>query len=173
MTRTFAVASTITVTAVLACAAVRAQTPERPPVATVQQLMRSIFFVNANVVFSGQVNDPASVPRDSQSALSTNPLTGLYAGWQALENSGLALADAAELLNVRGRMCSNGRPAPTQANDWKQAVELLRTTGIAAAAAARARSQERVFEVSEDLTNACATCHRFYRQRDNLCASSR
>ena len=144
----------------------------RPP-STMQQLMRSIFFVNANVVFSGQLEDPESLQRDRQSALSTNPLTGLYGGWQALENSGLALADAADLLNVRGRACSNGTLAPVDEADWKAAVLGLRDTGLAAAAAARARSQDRIVEVSERLTDACAACHRVYRNRQNLCVSSR
>lgn len=172
MRRWLVLVAVVTTVGVTWRAGILAQTSEPRPVSTVQQLMRSIFFVNANVVFAGQVNDPASLPRDSQSSLSTNPLTGLYGGWQALENSGLALADAAELLNVRGRACSNGKPAPINEAGWKSAVETLRTTGIAAAAAARARSQEQIFKVSEELTNACAACHRLYRARGNPCAVS-
>src|SRR5262249_35046510 len=108
-----------------------------------------------------------------QSSLSTNPLTGLYGGWQALENSGLALADAADLLNVRGRVCSNGTPAPIDEAGWKTAVQGIRDVGLAAAAAARARSQDRIVEVSEQMTDACAACHRVYRQRGNPCVSPR
>jgi hypothetical protein len=149
-------------------AAGQAQAPEPRPASTMQQLMQATIFVNANVVFAAQRDDPATIVRDARPSLSTNPLTGLYGGWQAIENSGLALVDAADLLNVRGRVCSNGRPVPVQEVDWKTAVQTLRESGMAVAAVARARSLDRMDEISDQLTEACSACHRIYRVRDNL-----
>ncbi len=164
----------VVVTAWLTVAAgAQARAPESRPASTMQQLMQAILFPNSNVIFAAQGDDPASIRRDARPSLSTNPLTGLYGGWQAIENSGLALAEAADLLNVRGRVCSNGRPVPTRETTWKAAVEALRESGVKAAAAARARSQGSMGEVAEQLTNACSGCHRVYRVRESPCAPSR
>ena len=140
------------------------------PASTMQQVMQAIVFPNANVIFSAQRDDPASIARDARPSLSTNALTGLYGGWQAIENSGLAMADAADLLNVRGRVCSNGKAVPVEDADWTAAVKALRESGIAVAAAAKARSQDRVGELTEQLTNACSNCHRTFRVMGNPCA---
>ncbi|MEQ1761007.1 MAG: hypothetical protein ABL986_22095 [Vicinamibacterales bacterium] len=158
-----------------AIAAAQAQSPEPAPRprSTMRQLMQSIVFINANVVFSAQTVDPASVPRDARSALSTNPLTGLYGGWQAIENSSLALIDAADLLNTPGRVCASGRPVPIQENDWQAAVVALRAAAVTSAEAARARSQDRIFAAADELTEACSRCHRVYRTRDNPCVDLR
>lgn len=149
--------------------AVQAQTPEPRPASTMQQLMQSIIFTNANVIFAAERDDPATNRRDDRPSLSTNPPSSLYGGWQAVENSGLALAEAADLLNARGRVCSNGRVVPIQEDDWKTAVAALRDAGIKVAAAARARSQDGMSDVSEQLINACSSCHQVYRTRDNAC----
>lgn len=147
------------------------QAPEPRPASTVQQLMQGVFFPNANVIFVAQGDDPASIPRDARPSLSTNPLAGVFGGWQAIENSGLALAEAADLLNVGGRICSNGTPVPLEETDWKAAVNAMRASGLAAAAAARTRSQDRMFDIAEQVTDACSGCHRIYRARANPCAS--
>lgn len=147
--------------------------PEPRPASTMRQLMQGVIFSNANVVFAAQVDDPASVQRDARPSMSTNPLAGLYGGWQAIENSGLALAEAADLMNARGRLCSNDRRVPTQDAEWKSGVTALREAGLKAAEAARARNQDRMIEVAEQLTASCSGCHRMYRTRDNACVASR
>ncbi len=170
---------------VRAGAQVPAQVPPAPPLLaptqsvtprpalTMQQLMRAIIFPNANVVFAAQLTDPASIARDARPSMSTDPLTGLYGGWQAIENSGLALADAADLLNTRGRVCADGRPVPIEDAAWKSAVEGLRESALIVAAAARARNQASVGELSEQLTNTCSGCHRAYRVRESPCVAAR
>lgn len=147
-----------------------ASTPR--PASTVQQVMQAILFPNANVIFSVQRDDPAVVARDARPSASTNALTGLYGGWQAIENSGLAVAEAADLLNVGGRVCANGTSVPVLEADWKSAVRAMRESGMAVAAAARARSQDRVSELTEQLTTTCSNCHRVYRARGNACVNS-
>ncbi len=155
------------------CVGARAQAPEPRPVSTMQQLMQAIVFTNANVIFAAERDDPATIARDARPSLSTNPPSGLYGGWQAVENSGLALADAAELLNARNRVCSNGRAVPIDDARWKAAVAALRDAGIKVAAAARARSQDGMSAVSEQLINSCSSCHQAYRMRDNPCVAAR
>src|SRR5512138_1194519 len=74
---------------------------------TLLQVMRGILFPNSNVLFSAQTMDPASVKKDADPTSSVNPLAGAYGGWEAIENSGIAMAEAANLLTIPGRVCGN------------------------------------------------------------------
>src|SRR6266850_8098392 len=82
------------------------------------QVMRGILFPNSNVIFAAQTQDPAGVKKDADPTSAVNPLAGIYGGWEAIENSGLALAESANLLTIPGRVCSNGKPVPLQNADW-------------------------------------------------------
>src|SRR5262245_44954363 len=150
--------------------AVETQAPTKRPASTVQQLMQAILFPNANVIFAAQADDPAAAPRDARPSASTNPLTGLYGGWQAVENSSLALLESADLLNFKGRACANGKPVPVDEAQWKAAVEVMRESARATAAAARTQSQDKVSEATEQLADSCSGCHRIYRRADNHCS---
>ena len=148
----------------------QAQTPAPRPASTVQQLMQAILFPNANVIFAAEADDPAAVPRDVKPSTSTNPLAGLYGGWQAVENSTLALLESADLLNLSGRTCANGARAPVDESEWKAAVEAMREAVRASGAAARARSQEQISEANGRLAESCSGCHRIYRRAKNHCS---
>ena len=148
----------------------QAQPPAPRPASTVQQLMQAILFPNANVIFATESDDPAAVRRDAKPSASTNPLTGLYGGWQAVENSSLALLESADLLNLRGRTCANGALVPVDESQWKAAVETMREAVRASGAAARARSQEQISKADEQLANSCSSCHRIYRRAQNHCS---
>src|SRR5262245_8335189 len=63
------------------------------PLMSVNQLMHGILFPLGNTIFFAQSEDPAALPRDPQPSMSPNALTGLYGGWQAIENSALGLAE--------------------------------------------------------------------------------
>jgi hypothetical protein len=152
-----------------AMARVETQAPPPRPASNVQQLMQAILFPNANVIFAAQGEDPAAIPRDAKPSASTNPLTGLYGGWQAVENSSLALLESADLLNISGRVCANGTPVPVDESQWKAAVEALRESARAAAGVARARSQEQIGEATDQLADSCSNCHRIYRRAQNHC----
>ena len=154
---------------VMARVETQSQTPAPRPASTAQQLMQAILFPNANVIFSAEGDDPAAVPRDIKPSASTNPLAGLYGGWQAVENSSLALLESADLLNLSGRACENGRPVVDE-SQWKAAVEAMREAARATAAAARARSQEQVSEANAQLADSCSGCHRIYRRAKNHCS---
>ena len=155
---------------VMARVETQAQTPAPRPASTVQQLMQAILFPNANVIFATESDDPAAVPRDAKPSASTNPLSGLYGGWQAVENSSLALLESADLLNLSGRACADGRPVPVDESQWKAAVEAMRESARATAAAARARSQEQISEANAQLADSCSGCHRIYRRAKNHCS---
>jgi hypothetical protein len=92
---------------------------------TVNQLMHAIQFPLGNTVFFAQSEDPDALSRDPEPSTSPNPLTGLYGGWQAVENSALALAESADLLLIEGRTCSNGEVVNVRDADWIRFVDDL------------------------------------------------
>jgi hypothetical protein len=168
----------IALTAVLCAAIVSAQAPAArgrgaaAPAARAQQVhanllqvMRAILFPNSNVIFSAQTQDPGSVKKDADGTSSVNPLAGMYGGWQAIENSGLAIAESANLLTIPGRVCSNGKPAPVQNADWQQFVRGLRDAGMAAYKAGQSKNMDMVVEAADTMTTACMNCHDVYREK--------
>ena len=168
----------IALTAVLCAAMVSAQAPAArgrgaaAPAARAQQVhanllqvMRAILFPNSNVIFSAQTQDPGSVKKDADGTSSVNPLAGMYGGWQAIENSGLAIAESANLLTIPGRVCSNGKPAPVQNADWQQFVRGLRDAGMAAYKAGQSKNMDMVVEAADTMTTACMNCHDVYREK--------
>ena len=131
---------------------------------TVNQLMRGILFPLGNTVFYAQADDPAALPRDAQPSASPNPLTGLFGGWEAVENSALALAESAELLRIPGRQCSNGEVVEVENTDWIRFVDDYRRTSLAAYEAVLTKDQDAIVLASGDLSEACLACHRVYRR---------
>src|SRR5262245_54128183 len=144
----------------------RAQTATAaPPVhMTLNQLMRAVQFPLSNVVFSSQGDDPAAVKQDDRPSAATDPLRSVFGGWQAVENSGLALAESATLLTIPGRLCANGTPVPVQNADWIRFVQGLRDAGNAAYVAAQTKNQDKMLEVSEQVAVSCSNCHQVYRK---------
>lgn len=137
---------------------------ESAPRMTVNQLMHAIWFPLGNAVFLSQEEDPEAIPRDPQPSSSPNPLTGLYGGWQAVENSALALAESADLLLIEGRACSNGEVVDVTDADWTRLVEDFRRQSVAAYEAARTKSQDAMVDASGTLSESCVACHRAYRR---------
>jgi hypothetical protein len=126
--------------------------------------MRGILYPASNVIFAAQ-EDPTGLPAPKDRSTSPNPLTTTYGGWQAVENAGLAIAEAANLLLVPGRVCSNGKPAPVQRADWVKYVQGLREAGRAAYKAAQSKSTDNMVDVSGTVSDACAACHDVYREK--------
>jgi hypothetical protein len=137
---------------------------ESAPVMTVNQLMRGILFPLGNAVFFAQSDDPEALSRDPQPSASPNPLTGLFGGWQAVENSALALAESADLLLIAGRTCSNGEVVNVEDVDWTRFVDDLREKSVAAYEAALTKDQDAMVDASGNLSEACLACHRVYRR---------
>ena len=149
--------------------------PAAPPVyANMNQLMRGVLYPAANVVFSAQADNPAEVKfiPGHDPNMSTDPLTSSFGGWQAVENAALALAESATLLTIEGRRCSNGVTVPTKDPAWAAFVQEVRDASMKAYAAAQAKDQDKIIELSETLSTACSGCHRKFRDRktpENRC----
>ena len=139
--------------------------PSAPPVATVNQLMRVLFFPDSNVVFFTQRYDPAEVKRADEPSASTDPLTGVFGGWEAVENSALTMADSADLLLTAGRKCSNGKDAPIGNADWVQFVNGLKDASMVSYKAALTKDKDKMIAASETLALSCQNCHNKYRAR--------
>lgn len=135
------------------------------PAADLNQLMRGLFFPNSNVVFFTQVHDPTEVQVAPAPSAATDPLSSVFGKWEAVQNSALTIADAADLLMTPGRKCSNGKDVPVSRPDWVQLVNQLREAGIVAYKAALTKNQDKMIEASEVLNTSCANCHGKYRAR--------
>ena len=142
-----------------------ASRPQSQVEGDLRQVMRGILFPNSNVVFLAQGTDPASVPKDADGTTSVNPLASVYGGWEAIENSSIALAEAANLLTIPGRMCANGKPVPVQNADWQRFVQGLRDAGMASYKAAQTKDMDKMLDAADTLTNACSECHDVYREK--------
>ncbi len=172
----FAVSVGLAISAlVLAAACTQAQAPAPASDATpaapaaqvhgnLAQVMRGILYPASNVIFFAQSEDPASVKTEGDASTSPNPLSSSYGGWDAVSNAGIALAEAANLLIIPGRMCMNGTPAPIQNADWQMWVQGLRDAGMTAYKAGQTRTMDAVLEASDVMSTACQNCHDKYRE---------
>ncbi len=141
-----------------------AQSTPKAPAADLNQLMRGLFFPHSNVVFDTQRHNPAEIKPAPEPSASPDPLTGIFGGWTAVENSALLLIDGSDLLMTPGRTCSNGKPVPIQNADWIKMVDDLRAAGKVAYEAAKAKNIDKMFDASDVLNVACANCHNKYRR---------
>ena len=137
---------------------------ESAPLMTVNQLMHAILFPLGNTVFFSQSEDPAALAKDPMPSSSPNPLTGIYGGWQAVENSALALAESADLLLIEGRTCSNSEVVDVKDADWIRFVDDYREKSVAAYEAALTKNQDAMVDASGNLSESCLACHRAYRR---------
>lgn len=163
----------------LVVAGVAAQTPARGRGAgpgpanrvhgNLVQVMRGILYPASNVIFAAQSEDPAAIKPAADASTSPNPLTSAYGGWTAVENAGIAIAEAANLLTIPGRLCANGKPAPIQNADWRMWVQELRDAGMATYKAAQAKNQDAILEAAGVVSEACSHCHDKYREVPNRC----
>ena len=164
-------ASTFLMTAVLA----QAPAPRKPAapaqnqkvVGTLAQVMRGVFFPNANLLFDVQSKDPAAPPakRSEGDSSASARFGNMYAGWQAVENAAIALAESSDLLLYPGRLCQNGKPVPIGRADWVKNVRGMRDASLAALQVARTKNIEKMVDATNAVADACSTCHEPYRDR--------
>jgi mono/diheme cytochrome c family protein len=139
-----------------------------PPEGNLAELMRAIAFPNANIIFNVQLKDPGA---ETKKKSTTAPFdyvewgSTIYPGWLAIDQAAVALTETAPLLLTPGRRCQNGRPAPVDRADWKQYVAGLVDVGRLARKASQARNFEAFIDISEKLNDACANCHKVYRDK--------
>jgi mono/diheme cytochrome c family protein len=139
-----------------------------PPEGNLAELMRAIAFPNSNIIFNVQVRNPATQPKKEPASLPFDYVewgSTVYAGWLAVDQAAIALTETAALLLTPGRRCQNGRAAPVDRPDWKQYVAALANVGRIAHRASQARDYEAFIDISDKLDDACASCHKVYRDK--------
>ena len=145
----------------------RPAAPAPRPIGSLAQIMRGIYFPNANLIFDVQQNDPAAPKKkpadDTGSA--TAVYGNAYAGWDVVENAAVALTDGVDLILKPGRMCQNGKPVPIQQADFQKFAGDMRAAGLTVLAAARTKNQEKVSDATNNLADACSSCHEIYRDK--------
>jgi len=150
-------------------AAVRtAARPATGPEGNLAELMRAIAFPNANIIFNVQLKDPAAQPKKQPASAPFDYVewgSTVYPGWLAVDQAAVAITETAPLLLTPGRRCQNGRPVPIDRPDWKKYVDELVEVGKLARRTAQARNYEGFVDVSEKLNDACANCHKVYRDK--------
>lgn len=145
--------------------AAAAPTATAKPAGTLAQVMRGIYFPNSNLIFDVQQHDPgAPKPAGAGRGDSASSVYGsTYSGWEAVENAAVALTDGVDLIMKSGRLCQNGKPVPIQQPDFQKFARQMRTAGNAVLVAARTKNQEKVSDATNDLADACSSCHEVYR----------
>jgi hypothetical protein len=136
--------------------------------AVLGQVMKGIIFPAANVIFAAQRENPADVKPAKDPATATDPLDGSYGKWEAVENSALAIAEAANLLILPGRKCLNGLDVPLKNRDWPQLIQGLRDAAMTAYKAAESKNQHKMADAAARINAACANCHDRYRVANDL-----
>ena len=138
------------------------------PEGNLAELMRAIAFPNSNIIFNVQLHDPGV-----KTAPKPNPPefdyvewgSNIYPGWLMIDQAAIALTETAPLFLTPGRKCQNGKPVPVDREDWKKYVADMVDVGRLAHKASQARNFEAFVDISEKLNDACANCHRVYRDR--------
>ena len=153
-----------------ACAsASTAGLPEPEPVGSLAQVMRGILFPNSNILFDVQSVDPANPPPAAAGGGATANFSGIYSGWQMVENAAIALGEAANLIVIPGRRCENGRDVPLSEPNWAQFTQQLKDAADVALVAARASDQAAASDATNDIAEACYVCHEVYRDLEPRC----
>jgi mono/diheme cytochrome c family protein len=142
----------------------RASAPE----GNLAELMRAIAFPNANIISNVQLKDPGTQPKKQPAASPFDYVewgAAVYPGWLAIDQAAVAITETAALLLTPGRRCQNGRPVPMDRTDWKKYVSDLVEVGKLAHRASQARNADAFIDISEKLNDACANCHKVYRDK--------
>jgi len=164
----------VAIALVMTTAAVGAQAPAKKgtaapaankPAGTLAQMMRGIYFPNANILFDVQSVDPATppkeIPKDDHRA--TVMFANIYTGWQVVENAAIALAESTPLFLTPGRLCQNGKPVPINQPDYRAAVENMRVQALKMLEVAKTKNLEAASDQTNEVAGACAQCHEVYR----------
>jgi len=138
-----------------------------PVTGTLNQVMRGILFPSSNVLFDVQTKDPGAgskggVARADASTTSTR-YGDVYAPWVVVDAAAISIAEIGPVLMQAGRRCENGKPVPVDRADWQQYVQGVVDAGRAAYRASQTRNQEAVSDATNVISDACANCHRVYR----------
>jgi hypothetical protein len=163
--------SVVTVLAVAGCTPAAPPAPAAPaaPAAEVRanlnQIMRGVLFPNSNILFDAQDKDPAAPPDPTSGDTATALYAGTYGGWEAVENASMALAEAANLISLPGRVCQNDKPVPLDDPIYQKGLAALREVSKLAYDTAKEKKFDAMLDVADKVTQACSTCHDVFRDR--------
>ena len=134
----------------LLCGAAIAQAPvyKPAPVGTLKQVMRGVLLPNSDIVFSVSQTPPKN---DKE--------------WAVVQDSAIAISEAAALISMPGRLLSNGQKVPLERPDWIKFTKELVDAGAASYKAAQSKNQDVVVVSLDRLSNACDSCHEVYRDK--------
>jgi mono/diheme cytochrome c family protein len=137
-----------------------------PATGTLNQVMRGILFPSSNVLFDVQTRDPGAGSKGgvarADAATTSNRYGDVYSPWQVVDAAAISIAEIGPVL-MQPRRCENGKPVPIGRDDWKKYVQGVVDAGRAAYQASQMRSQDAVSEATNVISDACASCHRVYR----------
>jgi len=137
-----------------------------PVTGTMNQLMRGILFPSSNVLFDVQTQDPGAGSKGgtarADASATTTRYGDVYAPWLVVDAAAISIAEIGPVL-MQPRRCENGKPAPVEREDWRRYVQGVVDAGRAAYRASQTRRQEAVSEATNVISDACAACHRVYR----------
>ena len=144
------------------------------PVGTVREIMKAMVDPNAQIVWGA-----VGVVHEKHATVEHEPRT--EEEWTAVENGAMALAEVANLLKMPGRLIARPEEAntmrwpeatltPVQIEEriagtrgqWDKSLDALQAAAMKAFAAARAHNKDAVFNVGEEIDNACESCHIVY-----------
>jgi mono/diheme cytochrome c family protein len=149
-------------------AAALAMMSARPP-GNMAQLMRGILFPSSNLLFQVQSYDPGEQKAGYQPGTASFSWVdwgaGVYSGWELVDYAAIAIAESAPLLLMPDRRCENGKPVPVDRADWVQYTQQLAEAGRTAYRASQTRNREAVAEVTNQIADACLSCHEVYRDK--------
>jgi hypothetical protein len=178
-TRSFRAACPLLIVALVAVAGCNrkgeAPTPPEPPFApdaTIKELMLNVVDTSADTVWLS-----VTAVQSEQGLIETRPRNDDE--WNTVRRGAITLAEAANLLMIPGRRVA--RPGeksetpgvelePTEMDAliaenpdaWNQRASALHLAAMHAVEATDAHDADRIFEVGEEIENACEGCHRQY-----------
>ena len=147
-----------------------AQAPAREPVGSLALVMRSILFPNSNILFDTQSRDPDAPPEPTAAGGTVSAtFSSIYTGWGLVEAASVALAEAAQLIMMEGRLCENGLPVPAGNADFQQFARDLVDVGTRAYEIAQSKNLDAMVEITNEVAGACENCHAVYRKYEDRC----
>jgi hypothetical protein len=146
--------------------------PQARAYGNLAQVMQAIPFPASNLIFDAQGADPGAAPKegsDPAAAGATALYAGVYGGWTAVENAGIALQETANLIMIPGRTCQNGMPVPSDQEDFKTWAANLAAIGAEVQKVAQGKTwnEDAMLDLGGKLSDACQMCHDKYRETPN------
>jgi hypothetical protein len=146
--------------------------PEYTPTATIKDIMMSVVDPNADVVWLS-----VTTVQSAKGTVDTAPKNDEE--WKKVRQGAIALTEASNLLIMPGRhVAAPGEKSETPGVElepsemealinkdrasWEMRAKKLHEAGLAVLQAIDAKDSQKVFEVGEQIEQACENCHRQY-----------